>query len=218
MSDQQTTSTTTISSKETVMDNQNATEQTAVEEPQNASQNASQSASQDAQQAQPAEPREEATEATEATEDQGQDEQEPRGAEAKKYRLRLREAEAERDQLRETLTGVQADLVTRTVTEVEVAFPPRPGASFTTSGKLRHASDLFTMTGTTAADYLGDDGKPHQGRISEAVARLLHDRPDLRAGYGMFAPIPGQEKSPSGDGIPPGANAFEDAFRANMNR
>lgn len=166
----------------------------------------------------PEAPEEGAEPVEEATEDQGQDEQEPRGAEAKKYRLRLREAEAERDELRETLTGVQADLVTRTVTEVEATFPPRPGASFTTAGKLRHAEDLFVMTGTAPADYLGSDGKPHQGKISEAVSRLLHDRPDLRAGYGGFAPIPGQEKSPSGDGIPPGANAFEDAFRANHDR
>lgn len=95
-------------------------------------------------------------------------------AEAKKYRVRLRDAEAERDQLREQLEALQVDMVND---HIGGRIPTESGQD--TTPQLRNPSDLFLFTQTGPADYIGDDGRPDAQKIAQAVSDLAEQRPEL---------------------------------------
>ena len=49
------------------------------------------------------------------------------------------------------------------------------------AAELAEPGDLFTLTGTSVADYLDDDGEVDPGLVAEAVQQVLSTRPGLKA-------------------------------------
>jgi hypothetical protein len=98
----------------------------------------------------------------------------PLHAEAAKYRTRLRETEAERD----ALTARVAKLQTAELTRLAAEHLDTPG-------------DLYALTGTTLADYLGEDGELDAEAVADAVAGLLATRPGLRKRQAAVDPSQG---------------------------
>lgn len=94
------------------------------------------------------------------------------GREAAKYRRQLREAEAERD----TLSGRVAAMQKREVERLAAADLAAP-------------ADLW-LTGTALADLLDDNGDVDTAKVTDAIQRVIGERPSWRA-----APAP-----PSFDG------------------
>lgn len=84
--------------------------------------------------------------------------------EAAKYRRRLRETEAQRDTLTATLEVYRRR-------EVEAAAEV---------AGLARGADLFD-TGVQLADFIGDDGVVDGGKVAEAAAAVLAERPHWRA-------------------------------------
>ena len=85
------------------------------------------------------------------------------GAEAARYRRRLRETESERDGLVEQLDGFR-----------------RREAEGVAAGALSKASDLW-LDGRTIGDLLNDDGQIDVAKVSAEVATVLEGRPQLAA-------------------------------------
>ncbi len=85
------------------------------------------------------------------------------GAEAARYRRRLRETETERDGLVEQLDGFR-----------------RREAERVTAGALSKPSDLW-LDGRTVGDLLNDDGQVDPEKVAAEVASVLDGRPLLAA-------------------------------------
>ncbi len=83
------------------------------------------------------------------------------GAEAARYRRRLRETETERDGLVEQLDGFR-----------------RREAERVAAGALSKASDLW-LDGRTIGDLLDDDGQVDADKVNAEVASVLDGRPQL---------------------------------------
>jgi len=81
------------------------------------------------------------------------------GAEAAKYRRRLRDTEAERDKLTARVQALQKREVERLVS-TDLATP----------------ADLW-LTGTDLGALLDDDGEVAPAKVTDAVAAVLADRP-----------------------------------------
>jgi len=58
-------------------------------------------------------------------------------------------------------------------------------------------ADLLTLTGTTVADYINDDGSVDTDRVEAAVAAVITERPGLRRPAPATDPSQGQ-----GNGVP----------------
>lgn len=115
----------------------------------------------------------EAPEGVQGTEHDAETRENP-NAEAKKYRVRLRDTEAERDQLREQLQTLQSEMVNN---HIAGGIPDESGQD--TTPQLRKPSDLYLFTQTGPADYIGEDGRPDAQKIAEAVSDLAKQRPEL---------------------------------------
>jgi len=85
------------------------------------------------------------------------------GREAAKYRRQLRETETERDTLSSRVVAMQKAEVERLVAD-DLAAP----------------ADLW-LTGASLPDLLDDDGNVDPGKVNDATAKILIDRPGWRA-------------------------------------
>lgn len=86
------------------------------------------------------------------------------GAEAARYRRRLRETETERDGISERLTGYQ-----------------RREAERLAAATLSRPADLW-LDGAEVGDLLDDEGQLDPEKVAATVAGVLTDRPQLEAG------------------------------------
>jgi hypothetical protein len=83
--------------------------------------------------------------------------------EAARYRTQLRETEA-------ALAAANARLEQLHRLDIERIA----------SAGLSHPSDLFTLSGNSAADYLTEDGYVDAERVAADVAAILSERPGMR--------------------------------------
>ena len=119
------------------------------------------------------------------------DESEPH-SEAAKYRRRLRDTEAERDTLTGQVDGLRRQLVDNL-----------------TGSSLVDPADLWRH-GTELADLLDEDGKIDAGKVTEAVAAVIAERPHLAA---PRIPRPDPSQGARGTEMR-GGDPWERAFKA----
>lgn len=97
----------------------------------------------------------------ETPEEDTPEESEDRGGREARYRRQLRDTEAQ-------LALVRARLDDANTREVEMY-----------ASALGDPKDLFTLTGTSADDYLDDDGLVDAEKVRQAVDEILRKRPGL---------------------------------------
>ncbi|GAA3284467.1 hypothetical protein [Nesterenkonia halobia] len=106
-------------------------------------------------------------------------------AEAKRYRLRLRDAEAELESTRAAVEALQEQVLSSTLAEGVDVVPQSGNRLLNEDGSpaprtvfLKHAGDLFTLGGLDKADAM-TDGVPDRAKLSEAATQLYAARPEL---------------------------------------
>jgi len=117
----------------------------------------------------------EAPEPTELTEEENTEEatesqEAPTGnSEAKKYRLRLREAEARLEALTDRLNAFQREDVLRRAGE-----------------HLDAPDDIFTVGGHALEDFLDEAGEVDPNKVKEAAQSIVESRPGLASRVGAY--------------------------------
>lgn len=103
--------------------------------------------------------------------------------EAAKYRTRAKEAENALDTATTHLDAMRRQYVEMIAGRIGFDFDgdggQGAGYSRPTRQNLRHPEDIFTMTGKTPTDFVGDDGAVSVQRVEEAARTLLADRPEI---------------------------------------
>lgn len=141
-------------------------------------------------------------------------EKEPRNAEAKRYRLRLRETEAERDGLRTSLEQARQQILDR---DLDPAF-----------------RNLVKLAGRDIAPFFTEDGTLHEEALEQAAQELHEEYPnmlDVQKGewqkldepaklqifrkHGTGAAAPRDTDEGSSPSTPLGSNKWQDAFTPN---
>lgn len=147
--------------------------------------------------------------AQEAEEQQEQDEQQKPNAEAKKYRLRLRDAEAELESTRASIAALQDHVLTSALGEGIDVIPTTGNIAQHPDGTpkprtvtLLHEGDLFTIGGVEKSDVF-TDGALDTEKLSTAMGKLYASRPELfregRPGDPVHRPISTVGNVPSFD-------------------
>jgi outer membrane biosynthesis protein TonB len=121
------------------------------------------------------------------------------GAEAAKWRHRLREVESERDSLLENLKTQQAQAFARSITD-----------TLTDGAALAHPDDLERFTGKHADDYY-KDGQLDAEQLQADLAQLHETRPELFAKRN-YSPRPDPSQGHTGGELT-GAEAWQQAFQ-----
>lgn len=160
-----------------------------------------------------------AQEAEEQEQDEQQDQQHP-SAQAKKYRLRLRETEAELESAREAVSALQDRVLTSTLAEgIDVIpqsgnIPQNPdGTPKPRTVVLNHPDDLHTIGGVDKADIF-TDGDLDRQKLSEAMTTLYAARPELFTEHGpVHQPIPSAGREPDTYAALKGSGGWSDVIR-----
>jgi hypothetical protein len=100
-------------------------------------------------------------------------------SEAARYRVQLREAQAERDELAGRLTGYQRNECERAVADL-----------------LEQPGDLWEIAQADVAAFYGDDGTLNEAELRAAAGALIDQRPRLAKPMGPRLQNAGQYSSP----------------------
>lgn len=110
-------------------------------------------------------------------------------AEARKYRLRLRETEAELTAAREQIEGLQDQLMQDVLAGDFHLIPATGNRAVDGNGqpkaqamRLRDPDDLFSVGGVDRGALFNDDGTLDTVKLSAAVQQLHSQRPELFTG------------------------------------
>ena len=128
----------------------------------------------------------EAQQADQDTTDQEQAQEATPNAEAKKWRLRLRESEAQNETAQATIQQLQ-NTVLNNALNGSINVTPQSGnravhddgTTKTVEVKLRNPEDLFTVGGADRGNLFNDDGGLDTEALSQAATELYSSRPDL---------------------------------------